>query len=184
MNDLNLIIAANLRQLREDRKLSLDKVAEVTGVSKSMLGQIERGESNPSITTIWKIASGLKISFTSLVNAPQADTVLVDQAAVEPLAGDGGRYRVYPLFPYEEGRRFEIYTVEIEPGGCFESDSHGERTLEFVTVFDGELTLTTNNREYVLKRGESIRFRADRPHAYRNAAAALTRLSLAIHYPG
>lgn len=184
MNDLNLIIAANLRQHREDRKLSLDKVAKVTGVSKSMLGQIERGESNPSITTIWKIASGLKISFTALVNAPQADTVLVDLAALEPLVGNGGRYRVYPLFPCEDGRRFEIYTVEIEPGGSFESDSHGERTLEFVTVFDGELTLTTSSREYVLSRGESIRFRADRPHAYRNKAAALTRLSLAIHYPG
>lgn len=183
MNDLNLIIAANLRQLREDRKLSLDKVAEATGVSKSMLGQIERGESNPSITTIWRIANGLKVSFTALVNAPQADTVLVDQASVEPLSGDGGRYRVYPLFPYEEGRRFEIYTVEIEPGGGFASDSHGERTQEFVTVFDGELALATNNRQYVLKRGESIRFRADRPHSYRNAAAALTRLSLVIHYP-
>ncbi|MDT8902930.1 helix-turn-helix domain-containing protein [Anaeroselena agilis] len=183
MNDLNMVIAANLRQVREDRRLSLDKVAEATGVSKSMLGQIERGESNPSITTIWKIASGLKISFTALVNAPQADTVLVSQAEVEPLVSDGGKYRVYPLFPYEEGRRFEIYTVEIEPGGGFESDSHGERTQEFVTVFDGELTLATTSREYTLKRGESIRFRADRPHSYRNATAALTRLSLTIHYP-
>lgn len=183
MNDLNMIIAANLRQCRDDKRLSLDRVAELTGVSKSMLGQIERGESNPSITTLWKIASGLKISFTALVNAPQADTVLVDQAAVEPLTGDGGRYRVYPLFPYEEGRRFELYSVEIEPGGSFASDSHGERTQEFVTVFDGELTLATNGGQYVLKRGDSIRFRADRPHTYSNAAEMPTRLSLAIHYP-
>jgi transcriptional regulator with XRE-family HTH domain len=184
MDELNRIIAANLRRLREARKLSLDRTAEATGVSKSMLGQIERGESNPSITTLWKIAGGLKVSFTALVNAPQPDTVLVDQAAVEPLTGDGGRYRVYPLFPYEEGRRFELYTVEIDPGGSFASDAHGEKTQEFVTVFEGVLTLTAGGRTHVLNRGESISFRADRPHSYGNGAATQTRLSLAIHYPG
>lgn len=184
MDELNRIIADNLRRLREDRKLSLDRAAEATGVSKSMLGQIERGESNPSITTLWKIASGLKVSFTALVNAPQPDAVLVDQGAVKPLTGDGGRYRVYPLFPYEEGRRFELYTVEIEPGGSFASDSHGEKTQEFVTVFDGVLTLTTGDRTHVLKRGDSISFRADRPHIYGNGAKAQARLSLVIHYPG
>lgn len=184
MTDLNKIIAANLRRIRDEKKLSLDRVAELTGVSKSMLGQVERGESNPTITTIWKIASGLRISFTSLVNRPQADTVLVGREAVEPLSGDDGRYRVYPLFPYEEGRRFEMYTVEIEPGGRFSSDSHGDNTQEFITVFDGELTLTVNGRDYKAVRGDSIRFRADRPHGYGNAAGTTARLSLVIHYQG
>ncbi len=184
MTDLNVIIAANLRRIRDAKKLSLDRVAELTGVSKSMLGQIERGESNPTIATIWKIASGLRISFTSLVNSPQADTVLVGRAAIEPLSGDSGRYRVFPIFPYEEGRRFEMYCVEIEPGGRFASDSHGEDTQEFIAVFDGELTLTVNDREYKVARGDSIRFRADRPHAYGNVAGTTARLSLVIHYQG
>ena len=51
MDNLNLIIANNLKRIRDERKLSLDKVADLTGVSKSMLGQIERGESNPTIST-------------------------------------------------------------------------------------------------------------------------------------
>jgi transcriptional regulator with XRE-family HTH domain len=182
MTDLNRIIAANLRRIREDRKLSLDRVAELTGVSKSMLGQVERGESNPTITTLWKIAGGLRVSFTALVNCPQADTVVVGREEVEPLCGDGGRYRVYPIFPYEEGRRFELYTVEIEPGGRFASGPHGDNTEEFITVFDGELTLGVNGREYRVARGDSIRVRADRPHSYANAAGTTARLSLAIHY--
>ena len=77
MQEIHLVIAKNLRSLRESKKLSLEKVAELTGVSKTMIGQIERGESAPTITTIWKIANGLKISFTSLINQPQPDTKIV-----------------------------------------------------------------------------------------------------------
>lgn len=183
MSDMNGIIAGNLRQLREDRKLSLEKASEITGVSKSMLGQIERGESNPTITTIWKIASGLKVSFTALVNAPQADTVIVNQADIVPLIEADGKYRVYPIFPYEEGRRFEMYSLEIDQGGYFASNPHGEKTQEFITVFDGELTILTNNREYKIAKGESIRFRADKPHSYHNPGDVLARLSLVIYYP-
>lgn len=62
LKPIHLILANNLKLLREQRKLSLDKVAEMTGISKTMLGQIERGESSPSITTVWKIANGLKLS--------------------------------------------------------------------------------------------------------------------------
>jgi len=183
LSDMNGIIAGNLRQLREDRKLSLEKASEITGVSKSMLGQIERGESNPTITTIWKIASGLKVSFTALVNAPQADTVIVNQADIVPLIEADGKYRVYPIFPYEEGRRFEMYSLEIDQGGYFASNPHGEKTQEFITVFDGELTILTNNREYKIAKGESIRFRADKPHSYHNPGDVLARLSLVIYYP-
>ena len=77
MQEIHLIIAKNLKALRESKKLSLEKVAELTGVSKTMIGQIERGESAPTITTIWKIANGLKISFTALINNPQPDTKVV-----------------------------------------------------------------------------------------------------------
>lgn len=70
MEEINLILAKNLKAFRESKKLSLERVAELTGVSKTMIGQIERGGSSPTITTIWKIANGLKISFTSLINNP------------------------------------------------------------------------------------------------------------------
>ena len=88
----------------DERKLSLDKVADLTGVSKSMLGQIERGESNPTISTCLKIANGLKISFTDLINPHKSDIVVLSKKEVEPLVEDDGRYKLYPFFPYEDGR--------------------------------------------------------------------------------
>ena len=58
-------IAQHLQSVRKGRGLSLDKTAKLTGVSKAMLGQIERGESSPTIATLWKIATGLECSFSS-----------------------------------------------------------------------------------------------------------------------
>lgn len=60
LENIGHIVAENLKRLREERKLSLDAVAKCSGVSKSMLGQIERGVTNPTISTLWKIANGLK----------------------------------------------------------------------------------------------------------------------------
>ena len=183
MEEIHLIIAKNLKALRESKKLSLEKVAELTGVSKTMIGQIERGESSPTITTIWKIANGLKISFTSLINNPQPDTKIVLKSEIQSLSEDNGKYRVYPHFPFEDDKRFEVYSVEIEKGGFLSADSHMEGTEELLTVFDGELTVRVNNEEYTVRSGDSIRFKADRPHTYHNSGETLTRLSMILYYP-
>jgi transcriptional regulator with XRE-family HTH domain len=66
-NDISARIASHLKSLRKSRGLSLDKTAQLTGVSKAMLGQIERGESSPTIATLWKIATGLSASFSSFI---------------------------------------------------------------------------------------------------------------------
>lgn len=182
MQDLNEIIAGNLKRIREKKKMSLDKVADITGVSKSMLGQIERGESNPTIKTIWRIANGLKVSFTALIAAPQGEVTIIAKEDIEALIEDQGKYRVYPVFPYEEGRHFEMYTVEIEQGGYYQTDTHGEKTQEFITVMDGELTISTNDKEYTLRSGDSITFRVDQTHSYHNRGGELTRLCMVIHY--
>lgn len=182
MEQINLIIAKNLKNYREDKKLSLERVAELTGVSKTMIGQIERGESSPTITTIWKIANGLKLSFTSLINDPQPDANVISRDEVQELIEDNGKYRVYPYFPFADDRRFEVYTVEIEPGGFLSADGHNEGTEEFLTVFDGEVTIEVNDVEYRVGSGDSIRFKADRPHRYHNAGKILTRLNMTIYY--
>lgn len=177
-----MVLGQNLRRLREEKKLSLDRLAEMTGVSKSMLGQIERGESSPTVATVWKIAVGLKVSFTALINSPQPDTRVIQRNGIEPFVEDAGRYRLYPYFPYEEGRPFEIYTVELETGSHFSADAHAAGTQEFLTVFQGELTVMVGGEEFTVGAGNSIRFKADRPHAYRNTGDSLTKLSMVIHY--
>jgi transcriptional regulator with XRE-family HTH domain len=182
MEDLTVLVAQNLKKLREEKKLSLDKLAELTGVSKSMLGQIERGGSSPTIATVWKIANGLKVSFTSLLETPQSDTTLLHQADISPLLEDNGKYRLFPFFPIEEGRRFEVYSIEIDPGGQLSAEAHPQGTQEFLTLFEGELTVRVDQQDYVLAQGDSIRFRADRPHAYQNSGQGLVKLSMVIHY--
>jgi len=182
MDDSTRLISQNLKKLRQQKRISLDKLAELTGVSKSMLGQIERGESSPTIATIWKIANGLKISFTALLTAPQADISLVRRSELQPLVEDNGKYLLYPNFPIEEGRRFEVYAVEIEPGGSLSAEPHPAGTQEFLTVFAGELTVQVNNQEFTLQTGDSLRFKADTPHAYYNPGATLTKISMVICY--
>lgn len=183
MEEIHLILAKNLKAIREDKKLSLEKVAELTGVSKTMIGQIERGESTPTITTIWKISNGLKISFSSLINTPQTDTKVILRNDLQTLSEDNGKYRVYPNFPFEDDRRFEVYSVEIEKGGFLSAEAHLEGTEELITVFEGELTVRVNNNEYTVRNGDSIRFKADRPHTYHNSGETLTRLSMILYYP-
>ncbi|ASI77935.1 DNA-binding protein [Bacillus cereus] len=182
MEEIQLILAKNLKTIREKEKLSLEKASQLTGVSKTMIGQIERGESSPTLTTIWKIANGLKVSFTSLINNPQSDTKVVLRNDVQVLSEDNGRYKVYPSFPFQDDRNFEIYTVEIETEGKLNSEGHKEGTEEFITVFEGELTIEINDCQYKLNSGDSIRFKADRPHSYHNFGRTLTRLSMTIYY--
>ncbi|KAB2441526.1 helix-turn-helix domain-containing protein [Bacillus luti] len=183
MEEIQLILAKNLKTIREKEKLSLEKVSQLTGVSKTMIGQIERGESSPTLTTIWKIANGLKVSFTSLINNPQPDTKVVLRNDVQVLSEDNGKYKVYTSFPFQDDRHFEIYTVEIETEGKLSSEAHKEGTEEFITVFEGELTIEVNDCQYKLSNGDSIRFMADRAHTYKNSGRTLTRLSMTIYYP-
>lgn len=70
MDYLSKNISLNLKRIRLSRKLSLDDAAAITGVSKSMLGQIERGDSNPTISTIAKIIGGMRITVDDLIQAP------------------------------------------------------------------------------------------------------------------
>lgn len=178
-----MIIGNNLKQIRDARKLSLDKVAELTSVSKSMLGQIERGESNPTISTVWKIANGLKISFTDLINTHKANVIVLNKEEIEPLVEDNGKYKLYPFFPYEEGRTFEIYSIDIEKDGELEAEAHREGTEEFLTIFQGELTVIIDGEQHVVHKGDSIRFKADKPHGYRNSGDNSVKVSMVIHYP-
>lgn len=183
MKDLNSIVGKNLKRLREERNISLDKVADMTSVSKSMLGQIERGETNPTIGTVWKIARGLKVSFTSFLEEEKKTVSIISQSHIKPLLENNDNYRLYPIFPFDSTKHFEIYTVEIEPGASLEAEAHGKGVEEYITVFEGELELKVGDETYKIYNGESVNFQADKPHGYHNTGASTTRLNMLIYYP-
>lgn len=180
--DLNQIIAANLRELRRKRGVTLDEVADATGVSKSMLGQIERGECGLSVATLWKISTGLKISFTALMNEERPKAQLVENKALAPLGGDNPGFRLYPLFPAETDRSFDILYIEIDPGAVSVSEAHEQGTEEFALVYEGTLTLSAGNERYAVPAGHSIHYSGDQPHSYANCGKKAVRLYMVIRY--
>lgn len=180
--NLNIIIAGNLKKLRKDKGLTLDDVAELTGVSKSMLGQIEREESTPSVAILWKISTGLKISFTALMIEEKEEVEIIDNTSVTPLTNGSNAFQLYPVFPFEPGRNFEILHIEMQQGAVSNSLPHDSGTEEFVLVYEGEMTLQVGEKTYVIKKGQSIRYKADQKHGYANDGNTLVRLCMVIYY--
>ena len=178
--NVNDVIAQNVRAARERKKLTLDGAAELTGVSRSMLAQIEKGEVNPTISVVWKIANGFKVSFTSLVE-PQSEGVSVLRCGA-PLEEDGGRYRNYPAFPFDERRLFETYRIVIEPRGHLEAQPHLPGSEEYVTVFTGAVEIGLTGERCLLQAGDSLRFPADQIHSYHNPGEEEAQLSMLIWY--
>ena len=168
MNQLDKNIAVNLKRIRKSKNMSLDMLAEKTGVSKSMLGQIERGESNPTVDTLAKIVSGLRISFEDLMDEPHEPVYQVGYDEMIPTKDVSGQYKVYTYFSFTKNRKFEIYMIEIEPGGAYESGSHGEKTEEYITVVEGELTMIIGGTEYMVHTRDAMRFDSDTRHIYMN----------------
>ena len=99
MDYMNSIVAANIKRLREERKLSMEELAKFSGVSKSMIAQIERGEGNPTLSTLWKISNGLKVPFDSLTVRPKTQHEIVKISEIQPLFENEGKVRNYSLFP-------------------------------------------------------------------------------------
>ncbi len=184
MENIQKNIGTNLRNIRKSRGYSLDSTAEITGVSKAMLGQIERGESNPTVTTLWKIASGLKIPFSSLMYEEPSDIVLVDIQSIIPIVECDGQYRVYPIFPFDPRKKFEIYTVEIEPGCLHTSDKHNEGVEEHLTVMsEGILEVQIGEHPIYVHSGNSIRFLANTVHTYKNNSEHVIKFQIVMYYP-
>ncbi len=173
-------VAENLRRIRDGRNLSLDQLAAATGVSKSMLRQIETGRSSPTIATIWKIANGLKLSFTALLKKPAPETVVREFKAETPLTAKSGNYRLFPLVPFEPQRSFETYYVEIDPGTDFKGEPHQGNVEEYVFVLKGSLLIDVEGKRTQVKKNQFLRFQADRPHLYycqgRQTASAIMQI--------
>lgn len=176
-------IGKSLQAIRKARALSLDQVAELTGVSKAMLGQIERGDSNPTISILWKIVNGLRISFTSLIEEDAPKVTHFRFADIEPFEEEDGQYRAFPLIPFDQKKQFEIYTVEMDPGITHASEPHNEGVEEYILMMKGELEVTFHQETYTLTVGDAIHFSADQPHTYRNTTDEKTMYHTIIVYP-
>lgn len=180
--NLNFIISENLKRLRAERNLSLAALSELSGVSKVMIGQIERGESNPTINTIWKLAHGLKVPYTYIIDEHVTDTILVEKDKIICQCSDDKKYRIYPYFPISANRNFELFTAEIDPQSSYYSKGHLEKSYEYVLVFQGEILLEVDNKIYTLKTGSCLQFDSSNPHSYINNSDSLSKMFIINYY--
>ncbi|WP_280569068.1 helix-turn-helix domain-containing protein [Chromohalobacter sp. 296-RDG] len=176
-------IAATLKTLRAAQGWSLDRASHVTGVSKAMLGQIERGESSPTVATLWKISGGFRVSFSLFFDQASIQGAPPDNAATAVLEDAAAGMTVTPLFAFDPDLRFEMFLIELAPGACSESSPHEPGVVEHVVVLEGALDLGLDGTWNTLGTGEARRFAADREHGYRNLGDRVVRFHDVIHYP-
>ena len=115
MDYLTENVAVNLKRIRQSKGMSLDQASEQTGVSKSMLSQIEKGTANPSLGVLGKITSGLRIEFQELIATPLVDSYLVTPEDLVPTKELEGQYTVWTCFPYEDTHRTGRNVCERRP---------------------------------------------------------------------
>ena len=180
--NLNEIIATNLKRLRAERGLSLGKLSELSGVSKVMLSQIEKGESSPTINTLWKIASGLQVSYTKLIDEQIEVPSVIRKDESARVDHEG--YRVYHYSTANPARDFEFFNGELDPHAEFTSEGHGVNTHEYVLVTKGEMILLYGGEEYILQEGDFVHFDCTQPHTYKNRGDSMMEFTNIVYYIG
>lgn len=171
-SDIHDRLAAQLRAARKARGLSLDAVAKLSGVSRSMVSQIERGESSPTVATLWNLTQALQVDFAGLLEGKPAPGIEVTRAAAAPVIARSAGVRVRILSPAEAVGEHEVYDLTFESGAALVSDPHSPGCREHLTVVEGSLTVRSGDEEERLGPGDTARYAADRSHAIRAEGGA------------
>ena len=181
--DLNRAVAENIKRIRKTKKLSMERTAALAGVSRSMLGQIERGEANPSVAIIGKLAKALKVpaeillendGFESLQVARELDT--------KPTRLDGGKAVLRPSFPYDDVTRQESFFLDLYISAKYRPEPSVPGCICHLTVLSGTVSLEAEGETFQLLERDAIRFAADRPWKMENMTNATARMLLAFQY--
>jgi transcriptional regulator with XRE-family HTH domain len=181
--DLTPVVGTNLRRLRGQRGLSLERLSQLSGVSRAMLGQIELGQSAPTINVLWKISSALGVPFSALISARSQGGLHVLRAEqAKLLTSHDGSFTSRALFPFDEPRRVEFYELRLAPGGVERADAHNPGTTENLVVAKGAVEIEVEGKKEQLSAGDAMVFEADVPHVYRSKADGESIMYLVMTY--
>jgi len=160
-------VSARIRDRRRDQRLTLDRLASLSGVSKGMLVQIESGDANPSIAILCKVAAALGVSVADLVQVSGQHPAEVMPAAAPRLLWRGPKGGSATLLVGSAGPdMLELWSWELKPGERYEAQAHPHGTEELIHVVRGRLALAFADVSYVVETGGSAVAHTDRPHAY------------------
>ncbi|MEO0390281.1 MAG: XRE family transcriptional regulator [Pseudomonadota bacterium] len=158
------LLPTRLKQARRAQGLSLDAVAKLSGVSRSMVSQIERGESSPTIATLWNLTRALQVDFAGLLDEDAGPRIALLKAAEVPTIARGSGCKVRILSPPEEAGAHEVYELRFDAGGSLDSQPHRRGAREHLTVITGTLQITSAGDTVTAQAGDTARYAADVPH--------------------
>lgn len=162
----NNLIANAIQRERNRRGLSLSALAAKAELAKSTLSQLESGNGNPNIETLWAIATALDVAFSSLFEVSQPDVSLVRAGEGDSLDSKHASYRTTLLANCPLGMRRDLYRVDLEPGTVRRSDPHPAGAIEHAILCAGQARLGPLGAEETLNVGDYYRYPADRKHSY------------------
>ncbi|PAD33082.1 XRE family transcriptional regulator [Paenibacillus sp. 7523-1] len=173
-----LQMGSALKKYRKENNMSLDDLAELTGVSKLTLGNIERGETNPTLAMIWKISKGISLPLLALFQSE--DPVSLYRA------GEGLRFsndqKNWIIEPVFKSNGIEMCRAYLQPKSSYHPEGHHVNTTEIATVMTGSIEIQVNEEIHTLNQYDTISFRADSPHSYTNHTNSETVLYISLKY--
>jgi transcriptional regulator with XRE-family HTH domain len=176
---LKEIIADNIKWYRSEKGWSLSVAAQKTGVSKAMLGQLERQESSPTMATMWKLAKGFELPLSVLIE--QRNPIKQQRSVQHENLDDAFEYRT--LFAFDPVLACEMFSLRLAPGKISMSTAHATGVVEDIVVLNGELDVLIDDQWQRLAAGDALRFNADQTHGYKNPAIEDAVFHNIIHYP-
>ena len=181
--ELNRAVAENIKRIRKTKKLSMERLAQEAGVSRSMLGQIERGEANPSVALLGKLAAALKVPAEVLLeNDDFQSLLLARELDTKPIRLDAGKTVLRPSFPYDEVTRQESFFLDLYISAQYAPEPSVPGCLCHATVLSGTVALEAEEQSFQLLERDALRFAADRPYRFSNMTSANARLLLVYRY--
>jgi len=170
-------LGERIRRLRAQAGMSVRALASASGFSPSFISQVENGQASPSIASLERIAAALGVSLARVFTRERWDLAPVVLAGQrQELSGSWSRARIEALAPVREGGSLEAVMITIEPGGRSDGEPVSHPGEEFALCFDGEVTLTLNECNQVLRRGDTVSFPSETPHRWENCGAAAAQI--------
>ena len=178
-------LGGRVRELRRRRGLTLEGLAELSGVSRAMLSKVERGEKNPTLVVAAKIAEGLGVTLSRLAGVERGRVILVprDRRTVMRDPRTGFERQLLSPAPFGRGVEF-IWNVIPEGSTSGEFPPHREGVEQHIVVEKGRLRAILGEEEFVLEEGDAVYFEADVAHRFDNAGEGDCRYYLVIDSRG
>ena len=181
--DLNQAAAENIKRLRKTQKLSLEKTAELSGVSRSMLGQIERGEANPSVAILGKLAAALKVPAAEFLKNESFEPLFLSREMENrPERTDAGKVITRLSMPYDPQTRLAGCFMDLYISGHYQPDPDVPGCLCTVTGLVGTAQLSVGGETYSIQERDALRFASDQPWEIQNLGNGVAKLYILRQY--